>query len=121
MKICIPTDVKEGKTACVYEHFGSAPFFTIYDTKKNTVEVIDNANQHHSHGVCHPMSALAGKSIDAVITGGIGARALQKLNAGGIKVYRAVAGTVEDIFKQCLEGRLEEITAESACARHGCH
>ena len=121
MKICIPTTTQEGKSAHVHEHFGSAPFFMICDTEKDAVEIIDNANQHHSHGMCHPMASLAGKEIDAVVTGGMGARAVQKLNEGGIKVYRAVPGTVEDILKQCSQGNLQEITIHNACAQHGCH
>ena len=32
MKICIPTETNSGKEAMVYGHFGSAPFFTIFDT-----------------------------------------------------------------------------------------
>lgn len=121
MKVCIPTTTQEGASAQVHEHFGSAPFFTIYDTEKNTVEIIDNSNQHHSHGMCHPMSSLTGKEIDAVVTGGMGARAVQKLNEGGIKVYRAVPGTVENIAQQFTKGGLQEITADNACTQHGCH
>jgi hypothetical protein len=34
MKICIPTETNEGKSAAVYGHFGSAPYFTIIDTEK---------------------------------------------------------------------------------------
>ena len=121
MKVCIPTTTKDGKSARVFEHFGSAPFFTVCDTDKNTIEIIDNANQHHSHGMCQPMSALVGKEIDAVVTGGMGARAVQKLNEGGIKVYRAVPGTVEAILQQFSKGGLQELTIENACAQHGCH
>jgi predicted DNA-binding protein (UPF0251 family)/predicted Fe-Mo cluster-binding NifX family protein len=121
VKLCIPTTTNEGKTAAVHGHFGSAPYFTIYDTDTGEVEVIDNANQHHSHGTCQPMSALTGRKIDAVVCAGMGARAVQKLNDGGIKVYRAVAGTVADIAGQFLKGGLEEITAENACTQHHCH
>ncbi|MCK9574326.1 MAG: NifB/NifX family molybdenum-iron cluster-binding protein [Candidatus Omnitrophica bacterium] len=121
MKICIPTETNKGKNAVVYGHFGSAPYFTIIDTEKDSVEIIDNANQHHAHGMCQPMSALLGKSIDAVVTGGMGARAVQKLNEAGIKVYRAVPGTVTDIVSQFTKGGLEEITVQNACAQHECH
>ncbi|MFH1367750.1 MAG: NifB/NifX family molybdenum-iron cluster-binding protein [Elusimicrobiota bacterium] len=121
MRICIPTETNEGKTARVYGHFGSAPFFTVYDTGKNTVEVIDNSNQHHSHGMCHPMASLDGKGIDAVVCGGMGARAVQKLNECGIKAFRAVEGSVTEIVSRFAEGGLEEITMENACAQHGCH
>ena len=121
MKVCIPTTTKDGQSAQVYEPFGRAPYFTVCDTDKNTIEIIDNANQHHSHGMCQPMSSLVGKEIDAVVTGGMGARAVQKLNEGGIKVYRAVPGTVEAILQQFSKGGLQELTIENACAQHGCH
>ena len=121
MKICIPTETNKGKDATVFGHFGSAPFFTIYDTSSNSVEVISNANQHHAHGMCQPMAALEGKGVEAVVTGGAGAGAIQKLNQGGIKVYRAIPGTVADIVNQFTKGGLEEITSQNACAQHGCH
>jgi predicted Fe-Mo cluster-binding NifX family protein len=121
MKICIPTETNEGTSAQVFGHFGSAPYFTIYDTQSNTVEVIDNANQHHEHGMCQPMGALTGKKVDVVVTGGMGARAVQKLNEGGVKVYRAIPGTVAGIVGQFTKGGLEELTVNNACAHHGCH
>ncbi len=121
MRLCIPTATNDGKTAQVYGHFGSAPFFTIYDTEKGEVEIIDNSNQHHSHGTCHPMSSLSDKNIDAVVCGGMGARAIMKLNEAGIKAYRANGGIVEEISKQFANGGLEEITAQNACQQHNCH
>jgi len=121
MRICIPTETDELKAAKVYGHFGSAPYFTIYDSEKDSFEVIDNSNQHHSHGVCHPMGVLDDKNIDAVACGGMGARAVQKLNEGGIKTYRAVAGTVGEIIEEYKRGGLKEITMENACSDHSCH
>ena len=121
MKLCIPTETNEGKNAKVYGHCGSAPYFTIVDTEKDSVEIIDNANQHHAHGMCQPMNAFMDKKIDAVVTGGMGSRAVQKLNEGGIKAYRAIPGTVADIVSQFTKGGLEEITVSNACAQHGCH
>ncbi len=122
MRICIPTETKDGKNAQVYGHFGSAPYFTIYDTDKDAVEIIDNSNQEHAHGMCNPLGSLTGKKIDAVVSGGMGMRAVQKINEGGIKAYRAVAGTVADIAAQFKKGGLEEITVDNACAQHGgCH
>jgi len=121
MRICIPTESKDGKKAQVYGHFGSAPYFTIYDVTKDSIEIIDNANQHHAHGMCHPMGALTGRKVDAVVTGGMGARAVQKLNEGGIRAFRAIPGTVEEIIRQFKGKQLNEITAENACGHHGRH
>ena len=121
MRLCIPTETQDGKLAQVYGHFGSAPFFTIYDSEKVEVEVIKNDNEHHSHGMCQPMSALNGKDIDAVVCGGMGARAVQKLNEGGVKAYRTIQGTVADVAAQFSKGGLEEITVDNACIQHDCH
>jgi predicted Fe-Mo cluster-binding NifX family protein len=121
MRICIPTTTNDGKTADVHAHFGSAPFFTIYDTDTGEVEVVNNDNQHHSHGMCHPMASLSTKNIGAVVCGGMGTGAIQKLNEAGIKAYRAIPGSVEEIARQFSGGGLEEITAENACQQHNCH
>jgi predicted Fe-Mo cluster-binding NifX family protein len=121
MKICIPTENNTGKEATVYGHFGSAPYFTIYDTDKDSYEIISNENQHHSHGTCHPMGAIGNKGVDAVVCGGMGSRAIQKLNESGIKAYMACSESVEETVKKYKEGGLEELTVQNACTRHGCH
>ena len=121
MRICIPAETKEGKQAKVHAHFGSAKYFIIYDTEKDSVDIIDNANAHHSHGTCHPLGVLGEASIDAVVCQGMGARAVQKLNEANVKAYRAFGKTVEEIVKKYKANELEEITVNNACAQHDCH
>jgi ArsR family transcriptional regulator len=70
--------------------------------------------------MCQPLALLAGQQIDAVACGGMGARAVQKFNEAGIKVYRAVPGTVTDIAGLFSKGVLEEITLDGACSHHNC-
>jgi predicted Fe-Mo cluster-binding NifX family protein len=120
VRICIPTETGEGKVAKVHDHFGSAPYFTIYDTERGESESICNGNQHHAHGMCHPLTALGGKDIDVVVCSAMGARALQGLNEGGIRAYRAIAGTVADIVKKYEANELEEILPSNACGLHNC-
>jgi predicted Fe-Mo cluster-binding NifX family protein len=121
MRICIPTAEPGGLNAPVHGHFGSASCYTIYATDGRTAEVVVNSDQHHAHGMCQPLAALAGQNIDAVVCAGIGAGALHKLNAVGIKVYRAAAGTAGEIAQRYLRGELEEITPAGACASHSGH
>jgi predicted Fe-Mo cluster-binding NifX family protein len=121
MKICIPTLSNDGKESKVNEHFGSAPYFAIYNTDDKTLEFIENTNAHHSHGMCQPIAALSEKSIEAVVCGGMGVRALQKLSEQGIKAYKANSGTVEEIISQYEDDTIEELTVENACNQHGCH
>jgi len=120
MKICIPIKDKIGIKAKVSDHFGSAPYFLIYDDSKETFELIKNLNEHHVHGACQPIHALEGVKIDAVVCKGMGARAVLKLNEGGIKTYRSDAALAGDIIKRFRSGGLEEITVKNACKEHIC-
>jgi len=119
MKLCIPVAENNGLESQVYGHFGSAPVYAVRDTELGHTEFTDNANQHHAHGGCQPMQALDGQTVDAIIVGGIGARAIARLNEMGVKVYRAVEGTLQDVVAGLEAGALTEITTADACSHHG--
>ncbi|MCD6394153.1 MAG: NifB/NifX family molybdenum-iron cluster-binding protein [Planctomycetes bacterium] len=95
MRICIPTTDNEKQLSHVCDHFGSAPYFTIYDFEADVYETVNNTGQDQG--------------------------ALQKLNDGGIKVLRANQSTVKDIVDGFAENKLEEIDPENACRNHSCH
>jgi predicted Fe-Mo cluster-binding NifX family protein len=121
MRVCFPTGTNQGLSALLYGHFGSAPFFTLADTETGLLEVRDNQGQVHAHGACHPVGALEGLGIQAVVCGGMGLRALQKLEEAGIEVYRSGALTVEEALREIGEGKAERLSVEGACAHHkGC-
>jgi predicted Fe-Mo cluster-binding NifX family protein len=121
MRLCIPIKANDGKNSKVNAHFGSAPYFLIYNTEGQDFEIIGNSDSHHIHGMCHPLKALENQNIDAVVCGGMGARAVQKLNEGGIKAYRANAETVQEIIENYQQDKLEELTINNACIDHNCH
>ena len=122
MRFCIPVETYQGLESRVYGHFGSAPCFAMADTDSRSVEALENGNRHHDHGQCSPLAAIAGARLDALVTGGIGARALQILAGQGVKAYRAVgAGTVAEVLADLQGGRLQEIALDDACSHHGCH
>ena len=121
MKVCIPIEKNDGLNSTVCGHFGSAPFFAICNSKTNDIEIIANTNDHGEHGQCNPLGAIGGKNIEAVLLGGIGRRAVEKLNAGGIKVYQSTETTVKDAIKKFKKGELKEISIDEACSGHDCH
>jgi predicted Fe-Mo cluster-binding NifX family protein len=126
MRICIPAENNNGLSSTVCGHFGSAPYFIIYDTNSKSIDFINNADGKHEHGQCNPLASFANKPIDIMITGGIGARALQKLNAGGVKAYKTtIEQTAADVVKSFECNLLEEITLDNACSHqhhhHGSH
>lgn len=69
MRICIHTDQDRGLGSLPYAHFGSAPLFILHDTETGETRIINNNDQHHSHGACHPLRGLGGQAVDAVSVG----------------------------------------------------
>ena len=118
MKIAFPVQDDQGAESMVYTHSGSARFFIMIETANTRVETIINKDKHHQHGQCQPLGALGGRQPDAIVVGGIGVGALQKLQSAGIKVYRAVEGTVQENLELIKSERLPEFTLDQTCAGH---
>jgi ArsR family transcriptional regulator len=119
MKVCFPVESNNGLDSIVYGHFGSAPMFIVYDTETNSVNAISNQNLGHEHGACSPLKALDGKSVDAIVVGGIGAGAINKLNSMSIKVYKAGDGSIQNNIDLFKSNSLSELSAKNACNQHG--
>lgn len=122
MKLCFPVESSNGLDSIVYGHFGSAPSFVVFHSDTKEISNINNQNLGHEHGKCNPVQALNGQSVDAIVVGGIGAGAINKLNTMGIKVYQAMEPTVRGNIELFEKNSLHEISLESACNHHdGCH
>ncbi|MBZ5639736.1 MAG: diguanylate cyclase [Acidobacteriia bacterium] len=119
MNICIPVTEDQGAQSSVSAHFGSAPLYMIVDTDSGACRAVPNRNVHHGHGMCAPLAALAGESIDGMVVGGIGMGALAKLGAAGVRVFRSEHETVEKTVAAFRTGKLETMSPDMACARHG--
>ena len=117
MKIAFPVQVDEGLDSQVYGHFGSAPSFVILDSETGVHQTINN-DAHHAHGQCQPMKALAGNPVDAVVVGGIGGGALMRLQSQGVRVFRAVEGSVKQNLEFIQTGKLPEFSVNMTCAGH---
>ena len=125
MKLCIPVAENQALNSIVYSHFGSAPFFLLVDSETLAVEPLDNHDEHHVHGACNPLKALAGRTVDAVIVGGIGAGAIRGLRSASIAVFQSPAQTVAAAVAQFNAGELPELDVQHACGGHAagasCH
>jgi len=118
MKIAFPVQENKGFESSVYGHFGSAPIFVVIDTEGGDIGAVENIDFQHQHGQCQPLKALGGAIVDAIVVGGIGAGALQKLQVGGIKVFRAVDGSVDENLELIKSGKLPEFVMNMTCAGH---
>ncbi|MFW6369497.1 MAG: NifB/NifX family molybdenum-iron cluster-binding protein [Myxococcota bacterium] len=118
MKVCIPVNEDQALQSTVCPHFGSAPIFMIVDTDTKDCRAIPNANAHHAHGMCMPLNALQGEHVDAMVVGGIGMGALNKLNAAGVKVYLAERPTVGETIDALAAGSLQQMQPGMTCGGH---
>jgi len=119
MQICVPVLEDKGLESRVSAHFGSAPAFMIVDTDSGQCRAILNANRHHQHGMCQPLAALAGETVDSIVVGGIGMGALMKLEAANIAVFHADRETVGATLDAFKAGTLRRVDPQSACGHHG--
>jgi len=122
MKLCFAVQKDDGVESLVYGHFGTAPAFIVVNTEDSAIFKIVNNDMDHIHGACNPMKAIGGADIDAVVVGGIGAGALNGLNARGIKVFKAMEDTIRENLALFHEDRLPELTMLHTCGGHadGC-
>jgi predicted Fe-Mo cluster-binding NifX family protein len=122
MKVGFTVHSDEGIESRVYDHFGSSPTFIIVDTETKDQIRVNNKDLNHVHGACNPIMALDGKNVDAMVVGGIGAGAINKLNDMGVKVYAATAPTVKENLELLSQNKLEELSVYNACRAHqgGC-
>ena len=118
MKIAFPTQEDKNIESPVYSHFGSARFFIIVDAETGEQETLYNHDLNHAHGRCQPLVALGGRTVDAVVVGGIGSGALKKLAEEGVKTYRAVEGTVSENLSLIKNGKLPEFSPAHTCKGH---
>ncbi len=118
MKAVFPSNSDMGLMGSVYNHFGSAPFFILVETDTSSYEIMINNDKDHLHGQCQPLKALNGLKPDAVVVGGIGKGALNKLKAAGIKTYQAEEGTVQKNLDLLASGSLTEFKPHQTCIGH---
>jgi predicted Fe-Mo cluster-binding NifX family protein len=101
------------------DHFGSAAYFTLYDSDSGEIQMVKNKNESHAHGTCHPMTQLGRYHIDSIICSGIGRRAIEMLKKDGIIVYQSDKKTVGEVVEQIKHNDLAEIDPATACKGQG--
>lgn len=120
-RIVIPAEDGNGLDARLSEHFGRAPYFIIVELDEDgnivNVQSVSNESEHFG-GVGRPPDRILQFRPSAVITYGMGPRALRIFQDAGVAVLRANADTVKEVVEAYREGRLEELTEGCYRARH---
>jgi predicted Fe-Mo cluster-binding NifX family protein len=118
-RIVIPAEDGNELNARLSEHFGRAPYFIIVELEDgniSNVQVVPNESEHFG-GFGRPPDRILQFRPNAVITYGMGPRALSIFQEARIAVLKANADTVKDVVEAYRQDKLEELTEGCRHAR----
>lgn len=121
VRVVVPVVDEKKMNALLSGHFGRAPFFAVVDIgEKGEVvglKMIPNVSEHFG-GTGHPPDRILQLNPHAVITYGMGPRALGIFQNARVAVLRTNAKTVKEVIDGYNRDELEELTEGCLHARH---
>ena len=120
MKICLSVS-SPSLDSLVDPRFGRAPYFLITDEKGEKAETIKNTGVNAMGGAGITAAQLVVSSgAEVVITGNLGPRAFDVLEASGVKMIIGVSGiSARDALDKYQKGELEEVARPSVPGHFG--
>ena len=120
-RIVIPVIEDSGLESRLSEHFGRAPYFMVVEIDSKgeivNIEAIPNTSEHFG-GFGRPPDKILQLRPTALITYGMGPRALSIFQQARVAVLRANAPTVREVIEAFKRNELEELTEGCREARH---
>jgi predicted Fe-Mo cluster-binding NifX family protein len=117
VRIVVPVSDDRGVDAQLSQHFGRAPFYVVVDLDEEghviSQKTIANTSEHFG-GVGLPPDRILQLKPNALITYGLGSKALKIFQDADVAVLRTEANTVKEVVKAYNNDELQELT-------QGCH
>jgi predicted Fe-Mo cluster-binding NifX family protein len=117
VRIVVPVSDDKGIDAHLSQHFGRAPFYAIIDLDEKGQVIgqgtIANTSEHFG-GVGLPPDRILQLKPKALVTYGLGSKAIKMFQDAGVAVLRTEANTVREVVNAYNNDELQELT-------HGCH
>jgi len=117
VRIVVPVSDERGIDSHLSQHFGRAPFYAIIDLDEKGQVIgqgtIANTSEHFG-GVGLPPDRILQLKPKALVTYGLGSKALRMFQDVGVAVLRTEANTVREVVNAYNNDELQELT-------HGCH
>jgi len=98
MKILIPINENKGIESKLSGHFGHCPYFGIYETESQNIEVVKN-NLDHSNEKLTPIDQIMKFHADIVFSKGIGERAIKLFSQTNMKLKTGDFETLGEVIK----------------------
>lgn len=125
MRVAIPSNSPGGLEAEISPHFGRCDVFTVVEIKEGKVVEVSAVKNQSSHFGFEktPAEILASSKVDAILTQGMGPKAMQLFANSGIAIYMTSARRVEDAVRELIENKAKLASLEDACreARESAH
>jgi len=119
MKIAICSQ-GPGADSLVDQRFGRCAYFIIADSDGEHYEAVPNPGVEAAVGAgIQTAQFLEERDVSAVLVGNIGPKAFAALNAGRIKVYTGISGTIADALAQYREGKLSLVSHSTVASHFG--
>ncbi|MBC7218061.1 MAG: NifB/NifX family molybdenum-iron cluster-binding protein [Candidatus Caldatribacterium sp.] len=110
-RVVVPVEEPKDMASCVSEHFGRSPHFAVVTLNEDggilQVEFLPNQGEHFGGG-SHTHDWVFELRPHAIITRGMGRKALERFKGAGIPVFFTDGKTLKDAISAFSEGRLEE-------------
>lgn len=119
--VVVPVLDESGETSQLSPHFGRAPYFAVVEVKEDGhIEslVFQPNRSEHFGGQGRPPDIILGFSPQAVITFGMGPRAMRRFQAEGIAVMQASSENLGEVISAFARDELSELTEGCRDARH---
>ena len=117
VRIVVPVSDERGIDSHLSQHFGRAPFYAIIDLDEKGQVIgkgtIANTSEHFG-GVGLPPDRILQLKPKALVTYGLGSKAIKMFQDAGVAVLRTEANTVREVVNAYNNDELQELT-------HGCH
>jgi predicted Fe-Mo cluster-binding NifX family protein len=121
MKIAVTAESNNGLESPVAQHFGHAPFFMLVDVENGEVCAVQGVANPFASG--HQPGQIPGfikqQSVDVILSGGMGGRAIEFFKQAGIKAATGASGTVRQALENYLGGTLKEAAPCDESVAHG--
>lgn len=96
MKIAIPTD-KPSIDGALFNKFGRAPYFLLYDTESKVIKFIENKSISSVSGAgSQTAQLLIRERINVVVIDIIGPKAENVIKKAGITIIEGIKGSVKE-------------------------
>ena len=119
MKVAV-TSVGASLDDQVDPRFGRAQYLLIVDADSLEFEAVENANAAAGGGAgIQTAQMVAGKGVEAILTGNCGPNAFQILSAAHIKAYVGLTGTAREAIESLKRGELAPVSGPSVPGHFG--